>query len=89
MIRIATENVNMSDVVLEQVKELLTKLTPQEKAEVVEWLGTSLKAELPESSPMKRKSVRGLLADLGTAPSAEEIDEARREMWSNFPRDDI
>jgi hypothetical protein len=23
------------------------------------------------------------------APSAEEIDQARREMWGNFPREDI
>jgi hypothetical protein len=31
----------------------------------------------------------GLCADLGPAPSAEEMDEARREMWAGFPRDDI
>jgi hypothetical protein len=30
----------------------------------------------------------GLCADLGPAPSAEDIDEARREMWASFPRDD-
>jgi len=30
----------------------------------------------------------GLCADLGAAPSAEDIDEARREMWARFPRDD-
>lgn len=31
----------------------------------------------------------GLCVDLGGAPSAAEIDQARREMWANFPRDDI
>ena len=31
----------------------------------------------------------GLCADLGGAPSAEDIDEARREMWPTFPRDDV
>jgi hypothetical protein len=31
----------------------------------------------------------GLCVDLGPAPSAEGIDEARREMWAGFPRDDI
>jgi hypothetical protein len=31
----------------------------------------------------------GLCTDLGPAPSAEEIDEARREMWTSFPRDDV
>jgi hypothetical protein len=29
------------------------------------------------------------LADLGPAPTAEEIDEARHEAWANFPRDDF
>ena len=33
-----------------------------------------------------RKSGRGLWADLNIDLSAEEIDEARREMWENFPR---
>jgi hypothetical protein len=39
--------------------------------------------------PAPKRSLLGLLADLGPAPSAEDIDEARREMWANFPRDDI
>ena len=33
-----------------------------------------------------RKSGRGLWADLNIDLSAEVIDEARREMWKNFPR---
>jgi hypothetical protein len=36
-----------------------------------------------------RKSGRGLWADLNIDLSAVEIDEARREMWKNFPRDDF
>lgn len=28
------------------------------------------------------RPVRGLLRDLGPAPSADEIDEARRELWA-------
>jgi hypothetical protein len=35
------------------------------------------------------KSALGALKEYGTAPSAEEIDEARREAWSNFPRQDL
>jgi hypothetical protein len=76
----------MSDTILDQIKELLTKLTPQEKAEAVALLGAALKAELPEAAPTRRHSARGLWAELGTAPSAEDIDQARREMWGNFPR---
>jgi hypothetical protein len=31
----------------------------------------------------------GACADLGHAPSSEDIDEARREMWAGFPHDDV
>jgi acetyl-CoA carboxylase alpha subunit len=34
-------------------------------------------------------SLRGLLAKYGTAPSAEEIDQNRAEMFANFPRSDF
>ncbi len=79
----------MSDAVLGQVKELLAQLTPAEKAEVVAWLGAALKAELPQGITGVRRSARGLWADLGQAPSGEAIDESRRALWSDFPRDDI
>ena len=35
----------------------------------------------------KLKGVRGLCADLNVRISAEEIAEARKEMWGNFPRE--
>ena len=36
-----------------------------------------------------RKTSWGMLADLGPAPSAEDIDEMRREVWGKFPREDV
>jgi hypothetical protein len=35
------------------------------------------------------RSARGILAKYGPAPSAEEIDANRAEMFANFPRDDF
>lgn len=35
------------------------------------------------------RSLRGLLAKYGPAPSAEEIDSNRAEMFANFPRSDF
>lgn len=35
------------------------------------------------------RPVRGLLRDLGPAPSDEAIDEARRELWAGFPREEL
>ena len=35
------------------------------------------------------RSLRGILAKYGPAPSAEEIDQNRVEMFANFPRDGL
>jgi hypothetical protein len=53
-----------------------------------EWL-LKLAAEAPESGePAKPfKSGYGMLAKYGPAPSAEEIDENRREMFRGFAKD--
>ena len=59
-----------------------------ERLSPLERLASSLEQNWQE--PKKpRRSLYGIFADLGDAPSAEEIDEARREMWGNFPREDI
>lgn len=34
-----------------------------------------------------RRSLLGLWADLGLSVDGEEITEARRDMWGQFPRD--
>ena len=48
-------------------------------------------AEAPDTGFRKEPSLslRGLLAKYGPAPSAEEIDENRAEMFANFPRTDF
>jgi hypothetical protein len=43
---------------------------------------------MPAGEP-QRRSILGLCADLGPWPSAEDVDEARREMWSTFPRNSV
>jgi hypothetical protein len=35
------------------------------------------------------RSLRGLFAKYGPAPSAQEIDQNRAEMFANFPRSDF
>jgi hypothetical protein len=55
------------------------KLLVEEIAEV--------EREIPEAPKKPKKSLKGILK--GVSISAEEIDEARREMWGGFPRDDF
>ena len=51
------------------------------------WLG-KLAEESPAASPRKPlKTGRGMLAKYGPAPSAEEIDENRKDMFRGFAQD--
>lgn len=61
-------------------------LPPEKQREIYEH-ARRLRAETAKRPPFK--SVRGLWAHLGISLSAEEIEENQREMWRNFPREDI
>jgi len=82
----------MADVIekaltIESVLADLLKLSPRERLEVIAQAAQQTEHEMPEESKKPTRSLKGILK--GVSISAEEIDEARREMWGNFPRDDI
>jgi len=53
-----------------------------------DWLQKLAAEETESAQPDKPfKSGYGMLAKYGTAPSAEEIDENRREMFRGFAKD--
>jgi hypothetical protein len=78
-------------------------LSPQEEAKLItiaQSKGLSTEALLrevlekiltatPDAPPEKEPTLssRGILAKYGPAPSAEEIDQNRAEMFANFARD--
>jgi hypothetical protein len=73
---------------LEQnVVEILKQLPYSKQKEVLDFV-RFLQSQEP-AKPLPRKSVEGLLAHTGGSVSEEDIDEARREMWGNFPHEDI
>jgi hypothetical protein len=78
-------------ITLEEVVSYARKLPPLEKIRLIELIAPEIEQDLREGLHRKgpRRSLLGLCADLGPAPSAEDIDEVRREMWANFPREDI
>ena len=78
---------NVTD--LEQAVSIALKLSPLDKVHLVEQVMATLEEDLKPAQRKPRRSLLGVLEHYGQAPSAEEIDEARREMWVNFPRDDI
>jgi hypothetical protein len=68
----------------ELVVERLRGLPPQKQQEVLEF------AESLTENPAGRKPLRGaagLWAGMGFEITEEDIAEARKEMWGNFPRD--
>lgn len=74
---------------LQEVLKLAKQLTPIDKVRLIQQLTPDLEKELAQQKPHPKRSLLGLCADLGTAPSAEEIDLTRSEIWNSFPREDI
>ncbi len=68
----------------EQVLEKLRDLPPDKQKEVLDF-AEFLKEKNSPKSP--RRSLLGLWEDLNIHITEEDIAEARREMWGNFPRD--
>ena len=74
---------------LQEVLKLAKQLTPMDKVRLIQQLTPDLEQELAQQTVHPTKSLYGLCADLGQAPSADEIDITRREEWNNFPRENI
>ncbi len=69
------------EIIAEKAKEL----PPEKQLQVLDFL-ESLSKRIVKKKPLR--SPAGLLKDLGINLSEEDIAEARREMWGNFPRED-
>ena len=69
-------------ITLEEVVSWARKLPPLEKIRLIELIAPEIEQDLREGLHRKRprKSLLGLCADLGSAPSRQDIDEIRREM---------
>ena len=68
------------------VIEKILSLTPEQQREVMDFV-ESLKKSPTQGSA--RRSLMGMFSHLNVHVSEEDIAEARREMWSNFPREDF
>jgi hypothetical protein len=68
----------------EAILEKVRALPPERKTEVLEYVSSLETAKRPPF-----RSPEGILADLNFTLTEEDLAEARREMWANFPHDDI
>jgi hypothetical protein len=73
----------------EQIKEVVDDLPPEKQRQVMAFVRTL--REQPSTTPAPPvppvRSVKGDWAHLKMDITDEDIDQARREMWRNFPRD--
>ena len=67
-----------------QFLEKLRHLTPEKQEEVMKFVDSLLEAS---NRKQPRRSLLGLWSDLNINITEDDIAEARREMWGNFPRD--
>lgn len=69
---------------LEQVFALAQQLPLLDKVRLIARMALEIERDMLAQRPGGLKSLLGLCADLGPAPSAEDIEEIRREMWGGF-----
>jgi hypothetical protein len=74
-------------VTLEQVLPLIKDLPLLDKVRLIEQIAPQIERELWTARTKPRKSLRGLWRGLDL--TEQDIEQARREMWSGFPRGDI
>jgi len=72
---------------LEQaVLDKLRALPPIQQQEVLDFAEFLQQKNLPKK-PLK--SVKGMWANLDIEITEEDMAQARKEMWGNFPREDV
>jgi len=68
----------------QRVLEKLRDLPADKQKEVLDFVDLLTKRN---GTKKPRRSLRGLWKDLNIQITEEDIAEARREIWGNFPRD--
>jgi hypothetical protein len=74
-------------VTLEATLELVKQLSLVDKVRLIMQIAPQIEKELTNIQPKPRQSLRGIWRDADITES--DINEVRKEMWSNFPREDI
>jgi hypothetical protein len=74
---------------LDEIVAAALRLSPVEKVRLVERVVSTLESDVVAVAKPPLETFKGILAHLGPGPSDEDIEEARREIMKNFPREDF
>lgn len=72
---------------LDYVLNLARQLSPVDKVRLIERIAPEIAEDLPVTSDVPRKSLRGLWQGVEITP--EDFVALRREMWRDFPRESL
>ena len=73
----------------EQILSLVNHLSVEDKLRLIERIVPEIQKSLATMETPPSRSLWGLCSDLGQAPSVEEIDAVRKEIWANFGQENI
>jgi hypothetical protein len=74
-------------VTVDMLIDLAGQLSTLDKIRLIEWLAPQIAQDLQAGAANPRKSLRGIWRDQTT--DGKEIDQARKEIWQDFPRKNI
>jgi hypothetical protein len=70
---------------IDELAQRVRQLSPAARALLIERVTAELKQDMDATRPSR--SLLGLWAGYGSAPSFADVEDARRESWGAFPRD--
>ena len=83
--------ISVDEITFEQVLALAQQLRTVDQARLIARLAPKVEQLLEQidlgTSHQSGLPLRGLLSDLGPAPSAAEINEMQQEMWATFAQE--
>lgn len=79
----------MSSNLVEEITAKVAALPPEQQRAALQYIESLAAQQQKSSEPQKRQSMLGAFEHLGLDVTSEDIDEVRREMWRNFPREDV
>ena len=77
----------MSSSLIEKITAKAAALSADQQQAALKYI-ESLEREAAKRAPHQHESLMGVFAHMKLNVTAEDIEEVRREMWRNFPREE-
>lgn len=72
---------------LTEIKALARQLSWRDKVRLIQWIAPQIERDLQNHPSPARRPLRGLWRELELTET--DIDQAREELWADFPREPL